>query len=64
MWVIEEDELWFFLFQVFQSNTITHHPEERSSGKVCILFYSGQDTEDETHQDHEEAAERDSVRSQ
>ncbi len=33
----------------------THHPEEGSCGEICILFYSGQYTEDKTHQDHKEA---------
>lgn len=36
-------------------NQTIYHPEEGSSGKVCILLYSGQNTEDQTHQDHEEA---------
>lgn len=33
----------------------THHPEEGSCGEVCILLDGGQHTEDQTHQDHEEA---------
>lgn len=33
----------------------SYHPEEGSGSKVCILFDGGQDTEDQTHQDHEEA---------
>lgn len=33
----------------------TYHPEEGSCSKVCILLYSGQNAEDQTHQDHEEA---------
>lgn len=32
-----------------------YHPEEGSCGKLCILLYSGQNAEDQTHQDQEEA---------
>lgn len=35
-----------FTFGIYQHNDSTHHPEEGSGGEVCILLYSGQDTED------------------
>lgn len=44
------------LFFVVTKNT--YHPEEGSCGKVCILLYSRQNTEDQTHQDHEEAVKK------
>ncbi len=31
---------------VYQHTESTHHPEEGSCGKVCILLYSRQDTKD------------------
>lgn len=43
---------------VYQHIESTHHPEEGPRGEVRILLYSGQDTEDQTHQDHDKAVGR------